>query len=155
MVVALRLIVVPYHQREDFLTMMPAELNRWRLRIGYLRLSRNVSPLSIIFLTFKLYWFRYWFIAVSILPFALTRQVLGAHSIASEFCCLPLVACVYQYAKTMLYVTVELFKWIPLSAIFAARYQFFHPSYLYFYEAYVACCALCFNSLWILKARHF
>ena len=132
--------------------MMPVEINQWRASIGCFRvsmkiifpLSRNVRPFSILFLIFKLYWFCFWFIAVSILvlPLTLTVQFLAVHSVAPELCFLPLFARMHRSSKIVLHVSVELFKRIPLGVIVIARCKFFHSRYIYFYIACVACCSL-------------
>ena len=132
--------------------MMPVEINQWRASIGCFRvsvkiifpLSRNVRPFSILFQIFKLYWFCFWFIAVSILvlPLTLTVQFLAVHSVAPELCFLPLFACMHRSSKIVLHVSVELFKRIPLGVIVIARCKFFHSRYIYFYIACVACCSL-------------
>ena len=132
--------------------MMPIEINQWRATIGCFRvsvqnlspLSRNVRPLAILFQIFKLFWFCYLFIAVSILvlPFALALQFLAVHSVAPELCFLPLFARMHQSAKVVIYVTVELFKRIPIGVTVIFRYKYFHSHYVYFYIACVACSVL-------------
>ena len=132
--------------------MMLVEINRWRATIGCFRvsmqnlsrLSRNVRPLSILFQILKLYWFCYWFIAVSILvlPFSPTVQFLAVHSIAPELCFLPLFARIHRSAKIVLYVSLETFKRIPLGVIVIVRYKFLYSRYIFFYTACVACCSL-------------
>ena len=132
--------------------MMPIEIKQWRATIGCFRVSvqnlsplrRNVTPLAILFQIFKLFWFCYLFIAVSILvlPFALALQFLAVHSVAPELCFLPLFARMHQSAKVVIYVTVELFKRIPIGVTVIFRYKYFHSHYVYFYIACVACSVL-------------
>ena len=136
--------------------MMPVEINQWRATIGCSRvpmqntslLSRNIRPLSVLFQILKLYWFCYWFIAVSILvlPFTLTVQFLAVHSIAPELCFVPLFARIHRSAKIVLYISVELFKRIPLGII--VRYKYCPSRYAYFYTACLACCSL--HILWLV-----
>ena len=64
------------------------------------------------------------------------------HSVATQSCFLPLFARMHHFAKTVLYVTVELLKRIPIGVILMVRYKYFHSQYAYFYIACVACCTL-------------
>ena len=142
-------LTAPWDRREDFLLMMPVEINRWRAAIGCFFVSlKRQSPMSKVFrpfssllLTFKLFWFCYNFIAISTLalPTTLILQFLAAHSIAMQLCFLPLFVHVHQFAKTVVYVTIELLKRIPLGVIILVRYKYVHCQYAYFNTACVAC----------------
>ena len=48
----------------------------------------------------------------------------------------------HHVAKTVLYVTVELLKRIPLGVIILIRYKYFQSQYAYFYTACIACYTL-------------
>ena len=144
--------------RLDFFMMILVEINQLRATIGCFRvcmqnisaLSRNVRPLSVFFQIFRLYWFCYWFIAVSILllPLMLTMQFIAVYSVAPELCFLPLFPHMHRSAKIVLYVSVDLFKQILLGVIVVVRYKYFHLRYVYFYIARVAFCSL--NIQWLL-----
>ena len=121
------------NQRDGFCTTMPVEINRWRATIGCFRLctqrscprSKPFRPISILLRVFRLFWFCYCFIAVStfVLPFALIMQFLAVHSMETQSCFLPLFARVHHFAKTVLYLTVELSKRIPVGVIGIVRYK--------------------------------
>ena len=48
----------------------------------------------------------------------------------------------HRSAKIILYISVELFKQIPLCVIVIVQYKYFHSRYVCFYTACVACCTL-------------
>ena len=115
--------------------MMPVEINQWRATIGCIRgsmhflspVSKNFRPFSLSFQIFKLYWFVVLFIAIAVfaLPLTLTVQFLAEHSMVSKLCFLPLFARVHRFAKTVIYVAVELLKRIPLGVIGLVRHKHF------------------------------
>ena len=91
-------------------------------------LSKDFRPFSVLFQASKLFWLCYCFIAISTLalPISLTIQFLAVHSVAMQLCFLPLFARVHQIAKTVMYVTVELLKRIPLGVIILVQYKTFY-----------------------------
>ena len=64
-------------------------------------------------------------------------QFFAVHSVATQLRFLPLFARVHHFAKTVLYVSVELLKRIPIGVIVLVRYKYFHSQYAYFYTACV------------------
>ena len=139
-------VAFPQDQREDFITMMPVEINQWRATIGCFRVSiqnssplkKSVKPLSILFQILKLFWFCYCFIAISIfvLPLTLTIQFLAVHSVTNQSCFLPLFARVHHLAKAVLYTSLELFKRVPFGIIGLVRYKHAAVRQLLFLYAY-------------------
>ena len=129
--------------------MMPVEINYWRAAIGcFIVTLKRLSPLSKVFRPFssllqalKLCWFFSCFIAISTfaLPIKLILQFLAIHFIAMQLCFLPLFVHVHQFAKTVVYVIVELLKRIPLGVVILVRHKYVHSQYAYFHIAYVAC----------------
>ena len=107
--------------------MIPVEINRWRATIGCFRASskslrpqsKTINPLSILFQVSKLYVFCCCFIAISIfvLPWALIMQFFAVHSLLPQVGFLPLFARMHHFARTVIYVTFELVKRIPLGFI--------------------------------------
>ena len=114
---------------------MQVEINQWRATIGCFRLAmKNISPmikttelLSILFQILKLYWFCCRFIVISILvlPLTLILQFLAVHFVATHTCPLLLCACLHQFAKIVIYMTVELSKRTPQAVIGLIRYKRF------------------------------
>ena len=136
--------------------MMPVEISQWRATIGCFRVSmqksspfrKSVKPFSILFRILKLFWFCYCFIAISILalPFTLTIQFLALHSVTTQSSFLPLFARVHQFAKSVLYTTLELVKRIPIGIIALVRYK--HVAvryYLFLYAYFYIGCITCFT----------
>ena len=137
--------------------MMPVEINLWRATIGCFQVSIRIScPLGktcwsfrVIFQIFKIYLFCCCFIAISVLvlPFVLSLQFCAVHSGATQLCFLPLVARMHHFAKTVLYVSLELLQRIPLGVFLLVRYKYFHSQYAYFHTACVAYFILQLNGL--------
>ena len=61
---------------------------------------------------------------------------------AMQLCFLPIFARVHLFAKTVLYVFVEVLKRIPPGVIIFVRKKYFHSQYTYFHTACVACYTL-------------
>ena len=116
--------------------------------------SKNFRLFSLSFQIFKLYWFCCSFIAIAVfaLPLTLTVQFLAEHSMVSKLCFLPLFARVHHFVKTVIYVTVELLKRIPLGVIGLVRHKHFTVkqsfAYTYFYMGCLLCSTL--HSQWLV-----
>ena len=142
------------NQRDAFCTTMPVEINQWRATIRCFRLctqrscprSKPIRPISILSRVFRLFWFCYCFIAVStfVLPFALIIQFLAVHSMETQSCFLPLFARMHHFAKTMLYLTVELFKRILVGFIGIVRHKRVAlKQFLFLYSYFYIGCMTC------------
>ena len=132
--------------------MMLVEINQWRATIGCFHVSvqslspsgKTVRPFSVLLQVSKLFWFCYCFIAISTLalPILLIIQFLAVHLVATQLCFLPIFARVHHFAKTVLYVLVEVLKRIPPGVIIFVQKKYFHSQHAYFHTACVACYTL-------------
>ena len=144
---------------------MPVEINQWRATIGcFLLAMKNISPMiktvglfSILFHILKLYWFCCRFIVISILVLPLTfiLQFLAVHFVATQTCPLPLYARLHQFARIVIYTTVELSKRIPLAVNGLIRCKRFAVKkllfgYAYFYIVCMTCYTL--HTHWVFGA---
>ena len=80
-------------------------------------------------------------------------QFLTEHSVVSKLCFLLLVARVHHFAETLIYVTVELLKRIPIGVIGLVRHKHFAVkqfsfAYTYFYMGCLLCSTL--HSQWLV-----
>ena len=145
--------------------MMPVEINQWRATIGCFRLAmKNISPmiktvglLSILFQILKLYWFCCRFIVISILvlPLILVLQFLAVHFVVTQTSPLPLCARLHQFAKIVIYMTVELSKRVPLAVKGLIRYKRFAVKKHLFGYAYIYLVCMVgytFHSHWVFRA---
>ena len=69
-------------------------------------------------------------------------QFFAVHSVATQLCFLPIYARVHLFAKTVLYVFVEVLKRTLPGVIIFVRKKYFHSQYGYFHTACVACYTL-------------
>ena len=132
--------------------MMLVEINQWRATIGCFHVSvqslspssKTVRSFSVLLQVSKLFWFCYCFIAISTLalPISLIIQFFAVHLVATQLCFLPIFARVHHFAKTVLYVLIEVLKRIPPGVIIFVRKKYFHSQYAYFHTACVACYTL-------------
>ena len=114
--------------------MMPVDINQWRATIGCFRVSiqnlsplrKTVKPFSTLFQICNLYWFCCCFTAISVLvlPLTLMMEFLAVHFVAKNTPFLPLFARVHRSAKTVIYMTIELIKRIPLGIAGLFQYKY-------------------------------
>ena len=143
---------------------MSVEINQWRATIGCFRLAmKNISPMiktvglhSILCQILKLYWFCCRFIVISILvlPLTLILQFIAVHSVATQTCPLLLCARLHQFAKIVIYMTVELSKRIPLAVKGLIRYKRFAVKKLLLYAYFYIVCMVGYtlHSHWVFRA---
>ena len=131
---------------------MLVEINQWRVTIGCFRVSlqslspssKTIRPFSIPLQVLKLFWFCLCF-HHNVNP-CFTH--LTANSVSCSSLCGNTVMLlahfrrVHLFAKTVMYVFVEVLKRIPPGVIIFVQKKYFHSQYAYFHIACVACYTL-------------
>ena len=126
-----------------------ATIGCFRASLQSLRpLSKTINLFSILFQVFKLHFFCWCFIVISIfiLPLALITQFLIVHSLIPQLCFLPLFARMHYLVRTAIYVTSELFKRVPPGIISHLRYKRLTVMHcLFWYTYFYTGCVTLYN----------
>ena len=151
-------------QWEDFLTIMPVEINHWRATIGCFNVSIKIClPWAKLLTHFQLFpkFFSYiGFVLVSPqsqslpCPAPYTNDAVFCIVLCNKTCTLfPLFARVHRFAKTVIYTNIELIRRIPFGIAGLFRYKYrsvkqFLLLYTYLYTGCIRCNTLHTHNGW-------